>query len=405
MVESEIHEKGEPMSTEHGITIEQETYGEYNGTPVERFVLTNEAGLSVALLTFGAIIQELHVPDASGQTANVVLGFRTLPQYLAKHPHFGSVIGRYANRIGGASFSLDGTEYHLTPNKGSFTAHGGSRPFDRYIWNAEVVDTDHGPGVKMTHVSADGDEGFPGELTVSVTYSLTPDNGLRLDYAATTTKPTVHNITNHAYFNLTGESAGDAEHHIMWLNATEYTPTGTDQIPTGEIAKVKGTALDFTTPRPLDDAIRHGRDPQIRIARGIDHNFVVKRRKGSNELVKAGTLEDPASGRIMTILTTMPGVQVYTSNSLDGSIVGYSGRLYRQSDAVCFETQNFPDAPNHREFPSAVLRPGEEFTSTTIYQFSNAAHDGQAPTAPEASSEPAAKPSKDSRKKAAPKKK
>lgn len=404
MVESEIHEKGEPMSTEHGITIEQETYGEYNGTPVERFVLTNEAGLSVALLTFGAIIQELHVPDASGQTANVVLGFRTLPQYLAKHPHFGSVIGRYANRIGGASFSLDGTEYHLTPNKGSFTAHGGSRPFDRYIWNAEVVDTDHGPGVKMTHVSADGDEGFPGELTVSVTYSLTPDNGLRLDYAATTTKPTVHNITNHAYFNLTGESAGDVEHHIMWLNATEYTPTGTDQIPTGEIAKVKGTALDFTTPRPLDDAIRHGRDPQIRIARGIDHNFVVRRRKGSNELVKAGTLEDPASGRIMTILTTMPGVQVYTSNSLDGSIVGYSGRLYRQSDAVCFETQNFPDAPNHREFPSAVLRPGEEFTSTTIYQFSNAAHDGQAPTAPEAS-EPAAKAAKDGRKKAAPKKK
>ncbi len=358
MVESEIHEKGEPMSTDHGVIIEQETYGEYNGTPVERFVLTNEAGLSVALLTFGAIIQELHVPDASGQTVNVVLGFRTLPQYLAKHPHFGSVIGRYANRIGGASFSLDGTEYHLTPNKGSFTAHGGNRPFDRYIWNAEVVDTDHGPGVKMTHASADGDEGFPGELTVSVTYSLTPDNGLRLDYAATTTKPTVHNITNHAYFNLAGESAGDVEHHIMWLNATEYTPTGTDQIPTGEIAKVKGTALDFTTPRPLDDAIRHGRDPQIRIARGIDHNFVVKRRKGSKELVKAGTLEDPASGRVMTIHTTMPGVQVYTSNSLDGSIVGYSGRLYRQSDAVCFETQNFPDAPNHHEFPSAVLRPG-----------------------------------------------
>lgn len=385
MVESEIHEKGEPMSTDHGVTIDQEWYGEYNGMPVERFVLTNDAGLSVSVLTFGAIIQELMVPDATGERANVVLGFRTLPQYLAKHPHFGSVIGRYANRIGGASFILDGTEYHLTPNKGSFTAHGGNRPFDRYIWDAQVVDTDHGPGVKLTHVSADGDEGFPGELTATVTYSLTPDNGLRLDYTATTTKPTVHNITNHAYFNLAGESAGDVEHHILWLNATEYTPTGTDQIPTGEIARVRGTALDFTSPRPLDDAIRNGRDPQIRIARGIDHNFVIKRKKGTNELVKAGTLEDPASGRIMTIFTTMPGMQVYTSNSLDGSIVGYSGRLYRQSDAICFETQNFPDAPNHHEFPSSVLRPGEEFTSTTIYQFSNA----QAGAAPETAAEPA----------------
>lgn len=403
MVELESHEKGEPMSTDHGVTIEQEIYGEYNGTTVERFVLANRAGLSVAVISFGAIIQELHVPDASGETANIVLGFRTLPQYLAKHPHFGSVIGRYANRIGGASFILDGTEYHLTPNKGSFTAHGGNRPFDRYIWDAVVIDTDHGPAVKMTHVSADGDEGFPGELTATVTYSLSPDNGLRLDYTAKTTKPTVHNITNHAYFNLAGESAGDVEHHIMWLNATEYTPTGTDQIPTGEIAKVKGTALDFTSPRPLDDAIRNGRDPQIRIARGIDHNFVIKRKKGTNDLVKACTLEDPASGRIMTILTTMPGVQVYTSNSLDGSIVGYSGRLYRQSDAVCFETQNFPDAPNHHEFPSAVLRPHEEFTSTTIYQFSNA----QGGEAPDTTTEPgpAAKSVKDGRKRASTKKK
>lgn len=391
MVETEIHEKGTTMSTDHGITVEQEAYGEYNGVVVERYVLTSPSGLSVALLSFGAIIQELWVPDAAGNTANVVLGFRSLSQYLAKHPHFGSVIGRYANRIGGASFSLDGTEFHLTPNKGTFTQHGGNRPFDRYVWESGVVDTEHGPGVKMTHVSPDGDEGFPGEFTATVTYSLTPENGLRLDYTATTTKPTVHNLTNHAYFNLAGEAAGDAEHHILTLNATEYTPTGVDQIPTGEIAKVKGTALDFTTPRPLDDAIRAGRDPQIRIARGVDHNFVVKRRKGSKNLVEAGKLEDPASGRIMTIHTTMPGIQVYTSNSLDGSIVGYSGRLYRQSDAVCFETQNFPDAPNHREFPSAVLRPGEEFSSTTIYAFSNASEKAETPSedVPEANVQPA----------------
>lgn len=356
-------------------TIEQDVYGEHNGTPVHRFVLTNASGMSVALLSYGAAIQELHVPDASGTTANVVLGFNNLTQYFGKHPHFGTVIGRYANRIGGSTFVLDGTQYHLTPNKGSFTAHGGARPFDRYIWDAEVVKTDHGPGVKMTHVSPDGDEGFPGELTATVTYSLTEDNGLRLDYTATTTKPTVHNLTNHVYFNLAGEMRGDVEHHILTVNATEYTPTGIDQIPTGEIARVQGTGLDFTSPRPLSDAIRNGRDPQIRIGRGIDHNFVVSRPRGTNDLVKAATLEDPSSGRIMTVLTTMPGLQVYTSNSLDGALVGYSGRLYRQTDAICFETQNFPDAPNHREFPSAVLRPGEEFTSTTIYRFSNSAQD------------------------------
>lgn len=390
MADTEIHEKGATMSTEHGVTVEQAAYGEYNGVTVERYVLANASGLSVSLLTFGAIIQELWVPDAAGNTANVVLGFKNLSQYLAKHPHFGSVIGRYANRIGGASFSLDGTEFHLTPNKGSFTQHGGNRPFDRYVWESEIVETDHGPGVKMTHISPDGDEGFPGEFTATVTYSLTPENGLRLDYTATTTKPTVQNLTNHTYFNLAGEAAGDVEHHILTLNATEYTPTGIDQIPTGEIAKVKGTALDFTTPRPLDDAIRNGRDSQIRIGRGLDHNFAIKRKKGTNALVQAGTLEDPASGRVMTIHTTMPGVQVYTSNSLDGSIVGYSGRLYRQSDAVCFETQNFPDAPNHREFPSAVLRPGDVFTSTTIYEFSNASPEAGAPPedAPEATTPP-----------------
>jgi aldose 1-epimerase len=352
-------------------TIEQESYGEFNGTVVERYVLTSPSGLSVSLLSYGAVIQELHVPDASGTTANVTLGFNNLSQYIAKHPHFGSVIGRYANRIGGAMFMLDGTEYHLTPNKGTFTAHGGNRPFDKYVWASEVVDTDHGPGVKMTHISPDGDEGFPGELTASVTYSLTEDTGLRLDYAASTTKPTVHNLTNHAYFNLAGETTGDIEHHILTLNATRYTPTGTDQIPTGEVASVKGSAVDFTSPRPLSDAIRNGSDPQVRIGRGVDHNFIVEREPGTNELVHAATLEDPASGRIMKVLTTMPGIQVYTSNSLDGSIVGQSGRLYRQTDAVCFETQNFPDAPNHPEFPSSVLRPGEEFTSTTIYQFSN----------------------------------
>ena len=349
--------------------IEQAPWGEIDGHPVERFVIRNDSGFSVAILSFGAIIQELQVPDASGTTSNVVLGFNNLAQYEQKHPHFGSVLGRFANRIGGAKFTLDGVVYELTPNKGTFTAHGGAKPFDQYIWDAEIVDVEGHPGVKLTHVSPDGDEGFPGEFTATVTYSLTPDTGLRLDYTATTTKPTVHNLTNHAYFNLNGEASGTVEDHLLTVHASHYTPTGTDQIPTGEIAPLAGTGLDFSTPRPIGDAVRNGDDPQIRIARGVDHNYVVTRDAGSNDLVPAARLEAPASGRVMEVLTTMPGMQVYTSNSLDGSLRGFGGRLYRQTDAVCFETQQFPDAPNQPAFPSSVLRPDELFRSTTMYTF------------------------------------
>lgn len=361
--------KGDSVSNQTS-RIEQAPWGEIDGQPVDRFVLSNDAGMSVAILSFGAIIQELHVPDASGKIANVVLGFDNLAQYGEKNPHFGSVLGRFANRIGGAKFSLDGTVHELTPNKGTFTAHGGAKPFDRYNWTAEVVDLDHGPGVTLTHVSPDGDEGFPGEFTATVTYSLTPDNVLRLDYTATTTKPTVHNLTNHSYFNLGGEASGTVEDQLLTVHATHYTPTGADQIPTGEMAPVAGTGLDFSAPRPIGEAVRDGSDPQIRIARGVDHNYVVTREEGTSELVPAARLEDPVSGRAMEVLTTMPGMQVYTSNSLDGSLAGHSGRLYRQTDAVCFETQQFPDAPNHPEFPSAVLRPGDVFRSTTVYRFS-----------------------------------
>jgi aldose 1-epimerase len=357
--------------TEQTAELEHTSYGQLNDVEVERFVLTNDAGMRVAILSWGATIQELYVPDASGAIANVVLGFDNLAQYGKKHPHFGTVIGRFANRIGGSRFALDGTVYELTPNKGTFTAHGGARPFDLYHWKAKVVETGHGPGVSLTHVSPDGDEGFPGELTAEVVYSLTPDQGLRLDYTITTTKPTVHNLTNLVYFNLAGEGSGTVEDHLVTVHASHYTPTTVEQITTGEIAPVAGTALDFTRPRRIGDVTRDGSDPQIAIARGIDQNFVVTRPEGTAELVPAARLEDPGSGRVMDVLTTMPGVQVYSSNSLDGSLRGYSGRLYRQTDAVCLETQQFPDAPNHPEFPSSVLRPGEVFRSTTIYQFSN----------------------------------
>ena len=350
-------------------TVSSRQVGSRQGEALYRYDLAIPGGLRVALLNYGAAIQELWVPDAAGNEANVVLGFSNVHQYVHKHPHFGTVLGRFANRIGGSSFSLDGTTFQLTPNKVTFTAHGGARPFDQYVWEAEEVDTDWGLGVRMTHVSPDGDEGFPGEFTASVTYSLTPEGGLRLDYAATTTRPTVHNLTNQAYFNLAGEGTGTVESHILQIHADRFTPTGKDQVPTGEIVSVHGTALDFTSPHAVGDALRNGHDPQIRIGRGIDHNFVIRRQHGSDDLVEAANIHDPASGRRMTVLTTMPGVQVYTGNSLDGSLIGYSGRLYRQTDAICFETQQFPDAPNHPEFPSSVLRPGEDFASTTIYVF------------------------------------
>jgi aldose 1-epimerase len=360
--------KGDIVSNQTS-RIEHAPYGEINEQPVERFVLSNDNGMSVAILSFGAIIQELHVPDARSTSANVVLGFDNLAQYGQKHPHFGAVIGRFANRIGGAQFALDGTIHELTPNKGTITAHGGAKGFDRYVWDAEVVELDHGPGVKLTHVSPDGDEGFPGDLTATVTYSLTGDNGLRMNYTATTTRPTVHNLTNHSYFNLGGEASGTIEDHVLTIHATHYTPTRPDQIPTGEIAPLAGTALDFSEPRPIGDAVRDGTDEQIRIARGVDHNYLVMQEESSAELIPAARIEDPETGRTMEVLTTMPGMQVYTGNSLDGSLTGYSGRLYRQTDAICFETQFFPNSPNHPEFPSTELRPGERFESSTIYRF------------------------------------
>ncbi len=357
--------------TDQDITLRREPYGEAEGTPVERFTLTNASGLTVAILSFGAVIQELRVPGRDDESANVTLGFATLDGYLVRNPHFGSVLGRLANRLRNASFALDGEIHTITTNRPPHSAHGGGKPFDRYVWSPEVVDVDGLPAVRLTHVSPDGDQGYPGELTASVTYSLTADNALRLDYHATTTKPTVLNLTNHAYFNLAGEGSGTIEDHLLQLDCDQFTPTDRDQIPTGQLGLVEGTGLDFRTSRRIGDALRDGGDPEIRTARGVDHNFVVNRpTPDDTSLVRAAWLMDPASGRIMETWTTEPGVQVYTGNSLDGSLAGHSGRLYRQGDAVCFETQHFPNSPNEPSFPTVVLRPGEDWRSTTLYAFS-----------------------------------
>lgn len=356
---------------ESDITLHREPYGEFDGEPVERFTLTNGHGMNVAIHSFGAVIQDLWVPGRDGELANVVLGFATLDGYLAKNPHVGSVLGRLANRLRGASFELDGARYDVTANKAPHSAHGGARPFDRYVWTPEVVEVDGVPGVRLTHVSPDGDEGFPGELTAAVTYSLTADNRLRLDYHATTDRPTVVNLTNHSYFNLSGEGSGTVEDHLLLLDCDQFTMTDLDQIPTGQLGVVEGTGLDFRTTRRIGDALRDGDDPEIRTARGVDHNFVVNRPTPEDtSLARAAWLMDPASGRVMETWTTEPGVQVYTGNSLDGSLTGYSGRLYRQGDAVCFETQHFPNSPNEPAFPTVVLHPGDELRSTTVYGFS-----------------------------------
>jgi aldose 1-epimerase len=357
----------------HTITREQSAYGTAGADPVERFVLSNGT-MTVAILNYGAIIQEIWVPDRQGNLANVNLGFNALEPYLRKHPHFGAVLGRFANRLGQASFELDGTTYPVTENKPGFSAHGGAKPFDQYTWAAEEVVVDGQPAVKLTHISPDGDEGYPGTLTASVTYSLSADNELRLDYHAETDKPTVVNLTNHAYFNLAGEGSGTVDEHRLRIHGSYYTPTDEKQITTGEIAPVAGTAFDFREEKRLGDVVRDGSEEQLRIARGLDHTFVVDRPEGlPRTLVPAARLVDPASGRVMEVATTEPGVHAYASNSLDGSIAGYSGRLYRQGDAICFETQAFPNAPNRPNFPSSVVRPGEPFESTTVFAFSTVA--------------------------------
>ncbi|MBA2469955.1 MAG: galactose mutarotase, partial [Chloroflexia bacterium] len=307
--------------SEQQVTLELEPFGEFAGTPVERFMLTNAAGMKVAILSFGAVIQEIHVPGRDGGLANVVLGFADLGGYVSKNPHFGSVLGRLANRLRGASFELDGATHHVTANKAPHSAHGGARPFDRYVWSPKVVDLDGAPGVRLTHVSPDGDEGYPGALTASVTYSLTAGSALRLDYHATTDKPTVVNLTNHSYFNLAGEGSGTVEDHILQLDCNQFTMTDDDQIPTGQLGVVESTGLDFRTARRIGDALRDASDPEIRTARGVDHNFVVNRpTPHDTSLARAAWLLDPASGRIMETWTTEPGVQVYTGNSLDGSL-------------------------------------------------------------------------------------
>ncbi len=337
-----------------------------DGKSVELCTLSNAAGVEVKLITYGGILTEISVPDRQDRFANVALGFDSLAKYEADHPYFGAITGRYANRIAGGRFTLDGVEYQLFMQDGLCSLHGGEVGFDKRIWQAREVES----GVELAYTSPDGEEGYPGKLDVSVRYSLSEGNALRIDYAAVTDAPTVLNLTNHSYFNLMGEGEGTIYDHILTLNADHYTPTDARQIPTGEIAPVEGRPFDFRAPKAIGSGQRSA-DPQILMAKGYDHNFVLNRDGlAEGELGLAARVYEPRSGRVMEVWTTEPGVQFYAGNVLDSTLVGTSGRLYRQSDGLALETQHFPDSPNQPHFPSTVLRPGQRFASTTVYRFS-----------------------------------
>jgi len=354
-----------------GPGIASEPFGDVDGQPVERYTLTNTNGMSVAILTYGATVQSLVVPDRDGNPGNVALGFDTLDSYVTESPYFGAIVGRYANRINAGTFTLDGETYELAINNDPNTLHGGDEGFDNQIWAATEVESDDGPSVQFAYTSPDGEEGYPGTLDVTVTYTVTDADELRIEYHAITDAPTVVNLSNHTYFNLVGEGSGGVYAHELQLNASSYTPVDETLIPTGEIAPVAGTAFDFTTPHLIGERIRDASDPQIMIGLGYDHNFVLDRPSPDDTtLIEAAVVAEPTTGRTMTVSTTEPGIQFYSGNFLNGAISGPSGVAYRQGDGFCLETQHFPDSPNQPEFPSTELRPGEEYTSTTVYAFS-----------------------------------
>lgn len=344
---------GEPI-------VQKEIFGKTtDGEPVEIYTIKNSNGLRARVMTWGAGLVEMRVPDRDGKVADVTLGFDSLDGYLKRHPYFGTTTGRYANRIAKGEFTLDGKTYTLAKNNGANHLHGGLKGFDMRNWKAESTAN----GVRFTYTSADGEEGYPGTLKAAITYTLTDKNELRLDYEATTDKPTVVNLTNHAYWNLAGAGAGDILGHELTLVPTRFTPVDETSIPTGKIEPVAGGPMDFTKPKTI------GRDFE-KVPGGYDHNYVIDTKK-SESLTLAAEARDAASGRTMKVFTTEPGIQFYTGNFLDGSVIGKGGVAYKKNFGFCLETQHFPDSPNRPDFPTTVLRPGETFRSTTVYEFSS----------------------------------
>ena len=346
-------------------SIQRASFGKMpDGTAVSVFTLKNAGGIELRAIGYGGIITSLKTPDRHGRLDDIVLGFDRLEDYLGDHPFFGAIIGRYGNRIAKGRFTLDGQTYKLATNNGANHLHGGVRGFDRVLWNVEPIAGKN--ALSFTRTSADGEEGYPGNLRVQVTYTLTDANEMIVDYTATTDKPTIVNLTQHSYFNLAGQASGDILGHQLMLNAGRYTPVDATLIPTGERATVAGTPFDFRRPTSIGARIDDPH-PQLKHAGGYDHNWVLNRSGGGLQL--AGRVTEPNSGRVMTIRTTEPGIQFYSGNFLDGKLTGKGGAQYKHRAGFCLETQHFPDSPNQRQFPSTTLRPGSAYRTTTVFTF------------------------------------
>ena len=333
-----------------------------DGTAVDIYTLTNKSGIEARVMTYGAILVSLRLPDRNGAFADVNLGFNNLEGYLGTHPYFGVIVGRYANRIAKGRFTLDGVEYALAQNNNGNSLHGGLKGFDKVVWKPEPVQTADAVGVKLTYLSKDMEEGYPGNLSVTVVYILTNADELKISYEAETDKKTPVNLTNHAYWNLKGEGNGDVLGHVLRLEADSYTAvdSAANLIPTGEILSVAGTPFDFTSPHAIGERI-------AQVEGGYDHNFVL--RGGGGKLALAARVEEPGSGRAMEIYTDQPAIQLYTGNFLDGTIAGKGGKAYQKHSAFCLETQHFPDSPNHPNFPSTILEPGQKYRTVTVHKF------------------------------------
>jgi len=348
-----------------GKTLQKLSFGQTaDGQPLELYVLTNTRGMTAKVITYGAIVTELHVPDRNGRLSDIVLGFDGLPGYLGRHLYFGAAIGRVANRIARGKFILDGVEYTLTTNDGLNHLHGGLRGFDKVVWQSNPVRASDGTGVKLSYLSRDGEEGYPGNLSVTLTYILTEHNEFRIDYTATSDKATPINLSNHSYFNLRGaeQYSSDILGHELSLDASNFTPHDDALIPTGEIKPVQGTPLDFRKAKAIGARLKD------LPGGGYDDNFVLNAHGKS--LAVAANVYEPVTGRFMEILTAEPCVQFYSGNYLDGSIIGKKRSAYQRFQGFCLETQRFPDSVNHPNFPSTILRPGETYTQTTVHKFS-----------------------------------
>jgi aldose 1-epimerase len=348
-------------------SIKMESFGAVEGNSVALYTLTNVHGLEVRVTNYGCIIVSVRVPDKRGRMDDVVLGFDNFARYLDNKPFFGALVGRYANRIAKARFTLDGVQYFLAANNGPNSLHGGNKGFNKVIWKAEPFEHRDGVGLIFTYTSKDGEEGYPGNLSVKVTYTLTNQDELVLEYEATTDKATPVNLTQHTYFNLAGEGEGDILAHELMLNADRFTPVDQALIPTGELRAVKNTPMDFTRSTAIGARINQN-DEQLVLGHGYDFNFVIDRTGIGPEL--AARVREPKTGRVMEVYTTEPGVQFYTGNFLEGSVIGKQGHVYKQYFGFCLETQHFPDSPNHPDFPTTILKPGQVYKSRTSYKFS-----------------------------------